>query len=207
MEHSHDSLSVTAGEKPGPDAYFGMLIKIWVASILMGVILFLFTMLPEVESYTAHVSEEIDGIFMSALAGWCLIFALIDRLKKNACYIGLALTSLMLGLFAVVLYHPVAQDHIHYHADHLTATRVLDKIAARNSEGAFVDIADVQVSTLLDNERTWGMLVSGSEITAAAGQCPFLSESMTVRELQTYVQTFDPHCIDKALGLEPIKQK
>ncbi len=202
MEHSHDSLSVTAGAKPDPSAYFGMLIKIGVASILMGGILFLFTMLPEVESYAAHVREEIDGIFMLVLAGWCLIFALIDRLKKNACYIGLALTSLMFGLFAVVLLHPVAQKHINYHADHLMATRVLEKIAARNNEGSFVD---TRVSALLDNEQTWGMLVSSSEVTTSDGKCAFLSEDMTVRELQTYVQTFDPHCIDSALGLEPIK--
>lgn len=194
----------TDNHKPGDaagrrdDFYFGMTVKTMIASILMAMIMFLSTQLPETKSYTAHLQLEIGWITLIFCLGWLTILFFNRKPNRTVSYMGLILTLFILACSsALMMFSPGGSAHFAHNQNYLMAQRAL--LFVENHTGDNQKMPTV-VQLLGDSlfGRRYRAHIQQHEATTG---CPVLTESMTVAELRAYVETFDPHCMDAAFGM------
>lgn len=189
------------GSADGPRrSYFRIAVDAFFAAIVIGLFLFLPTQLPEIKSYAEHLQLTGGGLFLLLCCGFLITVFLDKKPTPMVSNIGLALTVFILVCASLLIrLLPGADAHIAHSANRIMAQRALMFILEHRADGQ--DASSETVLKQLGDTRFGRhyrvQLLRQKKIDG----CPTLDAQMTVHALTSYINQFDPHCMDDALGM------
>lgn len=182
---------------------FAMLIKVFIGWVLMAAIMYLSAGMPSNESNFEHIEKDMGMSFLLAISFWCLIFGFYDRLNERRMTdrLGIVIMAFSLGHYTILMFSPSALEHRDHALSYDLAKPILADIYQRDKI-SHETLSSTAVKDVTANLRDWDLLVEHNQLMPKRANCIYIDNNMTVKELDSYIKTFEPHCVDAEFGLK-----